>query len=145
MAGSLVTGFLLAFVPLGIGTFNLARARYLKRDYLQFMREGVPVQAHVIEKWGGNWSRHSYLRYRYDYEGKTYSGEQEVEVAYYQNCEKGTPIPIRCRSSNPAISRIEGVYSDLGDILGGICCVGLGIFVLAIMLVVTFGNVSSHP
>jgi hypothetical protein len=88
----------------------------MRKSIEQFRKKGVAVKGRVAHKVskerfvrdrsGGRYVTDYFVGYRYDYNGKPYTGEQPVTEGSYKAWSEGSSIDVTVLSDNPARSRL---------------------------------------
>ncbi len=130
-----ITGFYLMVFG-GLGLFITAAALSGMRTASRLKKRGITVQGQVIDRriTGEGERRRTtryYLTYRYEYEGKTYSREEQVDKKQYEMSEKGAILPISLLPEQPQTATAGALQ---GNILHAWGCAIICFIVVAIVL-----------
>ena len=96
------------FVFLGV-TFLLGAIKEAK-EWFGLRRQGIIVEGRITNRREKptRGTPNYYVTYGYDYDGQTYSREQQVRKKQYQALENGSNVAVLCMSSHPQVATLEG-------------------------------------
>lgn len=85
------------------------------RQWLGLQQQGSIIEGRITKRreQPTNGTPNYYVTYSYDYDGQTYSCEQQVRKKHYQALEDGSKVVVRCISSHPAVATLEGVPNTI--------------------------------
>src|SRR2546421_2908248 len=110
------------------------------REWFGLHRQGIIVEGRITNRREKptRGVPNYYVTYGYDYDGQTYSREQQLRKKQYQALENESNVAVRCMSSHPQVATLEGT-PNTALLLPPLVEVGLlALFGLALLGLVIF-------
>jgi len=135
------------FIVLFMGA-GLLLARIIVREwrvFSQLRKQGVTVQGQITGRRRLTYrsSQLFYLRYSYECDGRSYSGEQRVSKRHYAAWGDRMPVTICCLLDHPATARLMNDHTARIQIIGFAFLVCM--LLLMVIGIVANAVLNSHP
>ena len=94
--------------------YSLIRSVVRARWMINLRRDGMPVEVRIISRNSFNTRRGvvSFIKYSYDYQGKTYSYKQSLDKASYASLSERNTLSAHCSARHPSVVQLDGPLGE---------------------------------